>query len=151
MRDSFPRHYARRLFLVISFLSLATAISCVPPDRAPLAIKGYDPVAFFAVGKPMLGHPEIEVAQEGVRYRFFSEENREIFTADPSHYMPQFGDFCAMALSKGELVEADPENWLIVDGKLYIFGKPTGAQLFQKDLGGNVLKANGNRSLLPKP
>lgn len=150
VRDFPPRHYAWRLFLVVSLLAVATAISCVRPGRAPLAIKGYDPVAFFAAGKPMLGHPEIEVEHEGVRYRFSSEENRETFRADPSHYMPQFGDYCAMALSKGELVAAEPENWLIVDGKLYIFGKPAGVQLFQKDLGGNVLRANGNRPLLPK-
>jgi hypothetical protein len=45
-------------------------------------------------------------------------------------YPPQFADFCAMALSLGEVVEADPENWLIADGKLYVFGKPTGPALF---------------------
>ena len=55
-----------------------------------------------------------------------------------------------MALSKGELVEADPENWLISDGKLYVFGKPVGPDLFGKDLASNVTKANQNRTLLPK-
>lgn len=151
MSDPSLRHSARRLFLMVSLFAVATAVSCVRPDRTPLAIKGYDPVAFFAAGQPMLGDPKIEVEQEGVRYRFSSAENRETFKADPSHYMPQYGDFCAMALSKGQLVEAEPENWLIVDDKLYIFGKPTGAGLFKKDLAGNVLRANGNRSLLPKP
>ena len=55
-----------------------------------------------------------------------------------------------MALSKGELVEADPENWLISDGKLYVFGKSVGPDLFRKDLASNVTKANQNRTLLPK-
>jgi hypothetical protein len=148
-RDPSLRQYARRLppLLLLVFL----AIACVPSGRVPLAIQGYDPVAFFTAGRPMLGISEIEVEREGVRYRFSSEENREAFAKDPSLYVPQFGDYCAMALSKGELVDADPENWLIVEGKLYIFGKPIGAVLFQQDLAGNVLKANRNRSLLPKP
>ena len=46
----------------------------------------------------------------GLRYRFSRAEHRELFKSNPEHYVPQFGNFCAMALSKGELVEADPEN-----------------------------------------
>jgi hypothetical protein len=79
-------------------------------------------------------------------------EHREEFKANPARYAPQFENFCAMALSKGELVVADPENWLISDGKLYVFGKPApmGPALFQKDLSDNVTKANLNRKILPK-
>src|SRR6266446_4122172 len=73
--------------------------------------------------------------------------------ADPARYAPQFGNFCAMALSKGEIVVADPENWLISDGKLYVFGKaaPAGPALFQQNLAENMAKANQNRPILPKP
>ena len=75
-----------------------------------------------------------------------------MFKADPVRYAPQFGNFCAMALAKGEVVVANPTNWLISDGKLYVFGSPApaGPALFQKDLAGNINKANQNRSLLPK-
>ena len=54
-----------------------------------------------------------------------------------------------MALAEGELVEANPEYWLISEGKLYIFGKPapTGPELFQQDLAGNIAKANQNRRI----
>ena len=57
-----------------------------------------------------------------------------------------------MALSKGEIVVADPENWLISDGKLYIFGKPApmGPALFQQDLAANIAKANKNRALIQR-
>ena len=98
----------------------------------------------------MHGLPEFEYDKDGHRYRFSKAEHREVFKSDPARYAPQFGDFCAMALSKGELVEADPENWLISDGKLFLFGKPMGARLFQKDLPGNIIKSNQNRSLIPK-
>ena len=90
----------------------------------PLAIKGYDPVAYFTDGKPTPGLATIEHMWHGFRYRFARAEHRDLFKADPVRYAPQFENFCAMALAKGELVEANPENWLISDGKLYVFGKP---------------------------
>ena len=54
-----------------------------------------------------------------------------------------------MALALGELDDANPENWLISDGKLYIFGKPApmGPALFEQDPA-NIAKANQNRALL---
>jgi hypothetical protein len=55
-----------------------------------------------------------------------------------------------MSLAQGELVEANPENWLVSDGKLYIFGKSIGPELFQRDLAGNIANANQNRSLVQK-
>jgi len=75
-----------------------------------------------------------------------------VFKADPEHYAPQFGNFCAMALALNQVVVANPENWLISDGKLYVFGKaaPFGPELFQKNLVSNITKANQNRSILPK-
>jgi len=120
-------------------------------ETAPLALKGYDPIAYFTVGKPVRGSPEIEYEWDERRYRFSRAEHRELFKADPVRYAPQFANFCAMALSLGELVEADPENWLVSDGKLYIFGKPAGPALFRQDVAGNVAKAKQNRALIKQP
>lgn len=133
-----------------SLMTLMTPIPAAVAQGISLAIKGYDPVAYFADGKPTRGVPEFEHEWDGLRYRFSRAEYRELFKADPVRYAPQFGNFCAMALSKGELVEADPENWLISDGKLYVFDKSVGPDLFRKDLAGNATKANQNRTLLPK-
>jgi len=140
---------AVRFFLLVAVAVLVTAPPSAAGEKAPLAIKGYDPVAYFTDGKPTRGVPEIEYEWDGLRYRFSHAEHRELFKSDPVRYVPQFGNYCAMALSKGELVEADPENWLISDGKLYVFGKPVGPELFRKDLSGNVAKAKRNRVLLP--
>ena len=100
---------------------------------------------------PTPGSPDIEYVWDEHRYQFASGAHRDMFKADPVHYAPQFGNFCAMALAKGLLVVADPDNWLISDGKLYVFGKPApaGPVLFQKDLAANITKANQNRSMLP--
>ena len=57
-----------------------------------------------------------------------------------------------MALALGKFVKANPENWLISENKLYVFGSPApkGPALFRQDLAGNISKANQNRSILPK-
>lgn len=115
-----------------------------------MAIKGYDPVAYFTVGKAMLGRPEIEYEWDEHRYRFASAEHRELFKRDPVRYAPQFTNFCAMALTRGEGHEANPEYWLISGGKLYLFGAPDGPERFQRDLAGNIPKANDNRDLARK-
>ena len=131
---------------------LVASLPSSAQEKVPLAIKGYDPVAYFTLGKPTQGLPKIEYEWDEHIWRFASAEDRELFKADPVRYAPQFGNYCAMALSKGEIVVADPENWLISDGKLYVFGKPApaGPNLFQKDLAANTAKANQNRSILPK-
>jgi hypothetical protein len=143
------RRTALRLGLLTTF-SLAVPLPCVAMDM-PLAIQGYDPVAYFTDGKPTRGTRDFEVQWDEHVYRFASAQHRDLFKADPVRYAPQFGNYCAMALALGNIVKADPENWLISDNKLYVFGSPPpkGPELFQKDLAGNIAKANQNRSILP--
>jgi len=149
MRD-LSRRYAIRLGLLAVAVPFGTSTRSVAAEGVPLAIRGYDPVAYFTLGSPARGLPEIEYQWDEYRYRFSRAEHRELFKADPVRYAPQFGNFCAMALTRGELDEANPENWLISDGKLYVFGKsaPLGPALFQQDLAGNIAKANQNRALI---
>ena len=137
---------------LIVFGASAAAPGPSGAEDAPLAIKGYDPVAYFTDGKPALGLPDISYEWDEHRYLFASAAHRDLFKADPVHYAPQFGNYCAMALSTGQIVVANPENWLINDGKLYVFGKaaPFGPVLFQQNLDANIVKANQNRPLLPK-
>jgi hypothetical protein len=141
----------------VFFFALFTAtapIASAPPsrasDKAPLAIRGYDPVAYFTDGKPVPGRPDVEYVWDEYRYRFTSPEHRALFKADPVRYAPQFANFCAMALSDGEVEKANPEYWLISGGKLYLFGKPVGPKLFQRDISGNVFTAEQNRALIRK-
>lgn len=149
---SVSRRTAVRLWVLVAIIASVGSTASIAAEQAPLAISGYDPVAYFTDAKPIRGLPDIAYEWNGYRYRFSRAEHRELFKADPKYYAPQFENYCAMALAKGALVEADPENWLIDQGKLYIFGKPApaGPALFQKDLAGNIAKANQNRSLIPK-
>jgi hypothetical protein len=146
------RHAIHGVALLLAGAAVARAARSRAAERVSLALKGYDPVAYFTLGRAAPGLPELEYEWDERRWRFASAADRELFKADPVRYAPQFADFCAMSLANGELVEANPENWLISDGKLYVFGKsaPAGPALFQQDLAGNVARANRNRPLIQK-
>jgi len=146
-------HPSRRAFVGLFALAAALPLSAAAiADPAPLAIQGYDPVAYFTIGKPTPGSADIEQEWEGYRWRFANAEHRDLFKSDPVRYAPQFQNWCAMALSLGLLVKANPEYWLIDDGRLYLFGSPPpkGPVLFRQDLANNVSKANKNRTMIPK-
>jgi hypothetical protein len=134
----------RVLYLLI-VLQGAGVAAAMAADKAPLAIRGYDPVAYFALGRPMPGLAELEYEWDEQRYRFARPGHLQQFKADPARYAPRFANLCTIALTRGEVVEANPEYWLISDGRLYLFGKARGPSLFQKDVAGNVAKAERNR------
>jgi hypothetical protein len=94
-----------------------------------LALKGYDPVAYFTDGRPTLGKAEFEYVWDEVRYRFASDEHMEMFRADPDRYAPQYEGACAQAIALGVKIEANPENWLISDGRLFVFAGEAPASL----------------------
>lgn len=134
-----------RLVLLIAASTVATSIPSVAAESVPLAIKGYDPVAYFTVGSPVRGLQKIEYEWDEHRYRFSRPEHRELFKTDPVRYAPQFANLCAISLARGKIVDANPEYWLISEDKLYIFGGPAGPKHFQQDLARNIAKANQNR------
>ena len=125
----------RRRFLGTSAaIAGLTAFSFVPLSmpafarRAPIytgiirgvAVGGYDPVAYFEQGKPVKGDKAITHKHEGATWRFASIENLEAFKADPDAYAPQYGGYCAWAVSQGYTAKGDPHAWKIYDGKLYL-------------------------------
>jgi hypothetical protein len=133
---------------------LALGLCVLPASAAapvtPLGIKGYDPVAYFTLQRATPGSAQFEYPWDEHLWRFSSAAHRDLFKADPVRYAPQFANFCAVALARGEVREANPEYWLISDGKLYLFGKAIGPDLFRKDRS-YIERANSNRALLSRP
>jgi YHS domain-containing protein len=84
------------------------------------AIKGYDPVAYFIDGRAMEGSKEFKYDWKGASWFFSSEENLNTFRVNPGSYAPQYGGYCAYAVSQGYTYRTNPEAWKIVDGKLYL-------------------------------
>jgi YHS domain-containing protein len=129
-----------------ALLGLRTASAA---ESVRLAIKGYDPVAYFTLQRATPGVAEFTYDWDEHRWHFSNAKHRDLFKADPVRYAPQFANFCAVALSRGEVREANPEYWLISDGRLYLFGKSIGPDVFRKNPE-TLDSANKNRPLLPK-
>jgi YHS domain-containing protein len=85
-----------------------------------IAIKGYDPVAYFEQGGPQKGKSKFTVVHQKARWRFASAENKAKFEANPAKYLPAYGGYCAYGVSQGYLVKIDPNAWSIRDGQLYL-------------------------------
>lgn len=85
-----------------------------------VALEGYDPISYFG-DRPVKGNPTITTTHNGAIYHFSTPENKTQFEANPDQYLPQYGGFCAVAVSEGKLVPVDPETYKVTDGKLYLF------------------------------
>ncbi len=86
-----------------------------------VAMQGYDPVSYFKGDEPKLGDAAISSTWQGVKWHFSSAANKARFTAAPERYAPQFGGYCATAVSIGMTFRIDPEAWHRENGKLYLF------------------------------
>lgn len=84
------------------------------------AIRGYDPVMYFTSGNPEKGSEQFVFHFNGADWHFTSAENLEMFKPNPEKYMPQFGGYCAYAVSQNYTYETDPYAFTIVEGKLYL-------------------------------
>jgi YHS domain-containing protein len=84
------------------------------------ALDGYDPVAYFTLGRPMKGKKRFQLEHQGANWYFSSEEHRRLFQADPEKYAPRYGGYCAWAVAHGTTARGDPHQWTIRQGRLYL-------------------------------
>lgn len=109
-----------------------------------VAIDGTDPVAYFQEGRPVEGSSDFEHEWKGATWQFASAENRDLFAADPEAYAPQYGGYCAWAVSQGYTASIDPEAWKIVDGKLYLNYSKGVQSRWAQDIPGHITAADQN-------
>jgi YHS domain-containing protein len=109
-----------------------------------VAINGYDPVAYFTDAEPVAGDEAITTEWNGAVWRFASEDNKAAFVANPEKYAPQYGGYCAWAVSKGYTAKTDPRAWSVVDGKLYLNYSPGVQTQWKQDVPGNIAKGDAN-------
>ena len=110
------------------FAIITATASIAAPDASPIntldgkgvAIKGYDPVAYFTEGAPRKGKPEFAAQHRGTAWHFASAQNKAAFEAAPDKYVPVYGGYCAYGVAQGYLVKIEPDAWAIRDGKLYL-------------------------------
>jgi YHS domain-containing protein len=109
-----------------------------------LAVSGYDPVAYFTQGMPVKGQKALSAAHGGATWQFANEANKAAFLANPAKYMPQYGGYCAWAVSEGYTASADPKVWKIVGGKLYLNYNHAVGRNWEQNASANISRADGN-------
>lgn len=130
---------------VFMFLSPSLAADEIYTGIVPgVAIGGYDSVAYFTIGEATKGDQALTTSFKGAEWRFSSQENLDLFLADPEKYAPQYGGYCAYAASKGALAKGDPEAWTVYEDKLYLNFSKSVRALWKTDIPGNVAKADVN-------
>lgn len=138
---------------ILAGLALAMALGLLAPSAEALdpvfshrgkAIRGYDPVAYFTEGRPLEGSGDFTAEWMGATWRFASAANRDAFQADPARYAPQYGGYCAWAVSQGYTASIDPEAWRIVGDKLFLNYSKSVQRRWEKDTPGNIAKGDRN-------
>ena len=146
----FPRPLPISIFLALGLLvqaALSPAFAKDPVSTgtfSSLAVSGYDPVAYFTDGKPAEGNGGHEYEWNGATWRFSSAENLETFKTNPQAYAPQYGGYCAWAVSQGYTASSDPQAWRIVEGKLYLNYSEDVQNKWVRDIPGFIAKADTN-------
>lgn len=109
-----------------------------------VAIKGYDPVAYFTDSRARKGSDDIAYKWLGAEWHFSSDQHRALFSKQPVKYAPQYGGYCADGVAYGDTTaNIDPEAWRIIDGKLYLSYDP-GSAAELTDVPGQLNKAEAN-------
>ncbi len=120
----FSRIMSAQLLLVLTIFAQAGAASAEEKIYtgffSSTAVSGYDTVAYFTEGKPVKGTKNYKTQYMGATWLFSSEENLQRFKANPKQYAPQYGGYCAWAIAQGHTASADPKQWSIENGKLYL-------------------------------
>lgn len=149
-------NFSRRMFaaFAIAFSVMAVGLLSAPAANAKIwfeggvfgssAVRGYDVVAYFTQGRPVEGERKYTHKWMNTEWRFSSAKHRDMFAANPEKFAPQYGGWCAWAVSQGYTAPVDPQAWRIVDGKLYLnYSKSVQAQ-WNQNIPGHI--ANGDRN-----
>ena len=143
----------RTIIAFMTAIALTAGAAVVPAAAAGpdvnatitgLALRGYDPVAYFTDGKPIPGDYKITARYNDATYRFASQEHKALFEANPAKYLPQYGGFCAFGAAQGVKVDGDPAVWKIDDDKLYLNLAPPVYDRWNANIPGYVKSANDN-------
>ena len=153
------KHYSSSLRLFFCALALMLAVPSVHAGPqalntttfGSLALHGYDAVAYFTDHKPVEGNKDFTTEWQGAKWRFASQEHLDLFKAGPDKYAPQYGGYCAYAVSKGHTADVDPEAWDVVNDKLYLNYSKKVQVTWHQERDGDIVLADANWTKLSNP
>lgn len=108
------------------------------------AVKGYDLVSYHTESKPVEGNKQHAAEYDGATYLFANEANKTMFQKNPSKYLPAYDSYCAFGAALGKKFPGDPKVWKVVDNKLYLNLDTDIQAKWEKDIPGNIKKADSN-------
>ncbi len=114
------------------------------PMFSDLALEGHDPVAYFTEEKAVLGSSSHEFEWRNAKWHFSSEANKSAFMAEPEKYAPQFGGYCAFAVSKGFTAKAEINCFEMVEDRLFLFNAEEVRNQWKDKIDENLLLAREN-------
>jgi YHS domain-containing protein len=112
-------------FLLFAVIALGGAQQSKPAE----ALDGVDPVLLIQ-GKEISGKKEFTSVRNGFEYLFASADTKALFEKNPARYEIQMNGLCARM---GKATGANPSDYLIYDGKIYIFGSDECHRRFQEN------------------
>jgi len=133
-------------FAMILFGSSLVVLAESPPiyQEEGVAINGYDPVAYIESVSAVKGSQEFSTEWMGVNWQFSTAENRDKFIANPNSYAPQYGGYCAYAVSQNGLAVTDPLAFTVHEGKLYLNYNQFVTRLWRQGMNRFIEKGDAN-------
>ena len=130
--------------MMVYFSGLACAGEINTGYFGNVAIKGYDPVAYFTENRALMGNEAISYNWLGAKWHFANEQHKALFSENPVQFAPQYGGHCADGVAYGEITtNIDPQAWRIIEGKLYL-NYDQGAAIEIEELEGQLAKSVEN-------
>jgi YHS domain-containing protein len=138
----------KKLLLLAGFILTASASAIAQKSEvfktSDGAIRGYDAVAYFNQGQAVKGNAKYAYTWKDASWLFSSQQNLDLFKAHPEQYAPQYGGYCAYGTSQGHKAPVDPQEWSVVDGKLYLNYSSSVKSMWVKDRPGYIRMADKN-------
>ncbi len=142
-----------RIGFYISFMVIAMMVSnMAQAELAPIYTSGknnygaggYDVTSYFTQSKAVKGKADYQAEWQGAQWLFSSAENRDKFNANPEKYAPQYGGYCAWAVSNDSTAKGSPTQWTVVDDKLYLNYNAVIKGVWGRKKEQNIAKADAN-------
>jgi YHS domain-containing protein len=135
--------------LILPFTLAVVLLGCNSKDPVVYstdngAIDGYDPVAFFTDSAAVKGDKQFSTEWNGATWSFSSPQNRDLFTANPEKFAPQYGGYCAYGTADGHLSPTQADTWTILDGRLFFNYNQKVKEKWMEDTKGYIEKADRN-------
>ncbi|WP_300543078.1 YHS domain-containing (seleno)protein [Maricaulis sp.] len=132
------------LGVLFVFLAAAARAGEQYVDREGRPVGGHDVITYHTEDSPRMAHADITADYNGLTWHFVSEDNRDLFLADPRRYVPAYDGHCAYAMANGNKVRSDQLAYRAVNGVLYMNFNRNIQERWDRDIPGYLERSEAN-------